>query len=109
MTEEKSEQEIVQAVQERAAQLLGSKEREPLEPHFVKDCLDSNERGDGCLFATLFKDKYLLNNTPKDGEWYRWFGHVWEIDKKSRAFADVEQCALEYLRQAIARTAKGSF
>lgn len=73
-----------------------------VDPQFVRDCLDANERGDGCLFAHIHRNKYLYNTTVKDGEWYRWAGNVWEIDDFKEYFAAVERVAVEYDRQAIA-------
>jgi len=90
---------MAKAVEDRAAELLPTEERQPLDDQFVKDCLDANERGDGVMFASLFKDKFIYNITPKDGEWQAWNGNVWEIDHKSlAASAAVEECALEYQR-----------
>ncbi len=101
MTEPKSQQEIARAVRDRAEELLGREEREPLDPIFIKQCLDANERGDGVLYATLYKDQFIYNVTPEKGEWYRWMNHVWQADDKERSFGAVEQCALEYLRMAM--------
>jgi putative DNA primase/helicase len=51
------------------------------------------------MFASMFKDQFVFNITPKDGEWLSWNGTVWEIDHKSlSASAAVEECALEYQR-----------
>jgi len=92
---------IATAVQQRAAELLvGTETKIPLDPAFVRQCLDANERGDGCLFASIHRGNYLYNTTPKDGEWYAWAGHVWERDEFRHALAAVEDCALEYQAQA---------
>lgn len=98
-----TEQDIARKVEERAAELLPKLEREPLDPLFIKTCLDGNERGDGCLAATLFKDRFLLNVTRRDKEpeWYAWRGNVWELDSFRSSLAAVEECALEYGGQAL--------
>lgn len=97
------EQEIADQVQKRAEELLGREvEEKPLDVKFIKHCLDANERGDGVLFATINRQKFLYNTTPKDGEWMVWKGNVWEIDDTRRSFAAVEQCALTYQRTADA-------
>ena len=91
--------DMAKAVENRATELLPDDERPPLEESFIKECLDANERGDGVMFASLFKDNFIYNITPKDGEWFSWNGNVWEIDHKSLAASNaVEECALEYER-----------
>ena len=95
-----TERAIADQVEQRAADLLGEEERIQLDDTFVRQCLDANERGDGVLYATLHRDRFLFNTTPKDGEWLVWKGHVWENDYTRRSFAAVEQCALEYQRAA---------
>jgi len=97
-----SSEDIAQQVQQRAADLLGQNEQEPIDPDFVRQCLDSNERGDGCLYATINRGKCLYNATPKDGEWYFWDGHVWEADVFKRTKDAIELCALEYKKEADA-------
>jgi putative DNA primase/helicase len=101
-----SAQEIAEKVQRRAAELLAqaAEARKPLDPRHVKQCLDTNERGDGCMFASIHRSDYLYNTTPKDGEWYLWAGNVWERDEFRRVQAAVEDCALEY--QGAAETLK---
>lgn len=93
--------DIAAAVQKRADELLEDevKKRE-LQPEFIKQCLDANERGDGCLYASMHRGRYLYNTTPKDGEWLSWGGHVWEIDRLRKSLAAVEECAIEYQQQA---------
>jgi len=93
-----TKQEIAEQVNRRAAELLPEDVREPLDDKFVLACLGANERGDGCMFASLLKDQYLYNTTPNDGEWYSWMNHVWQIDDFRNSFQSVELCALEYLR-----------
>jgi putative DNA primase/helicase len=88
------------AVRQRAEALAVPEAREPLAAEFVKECLDTNERGDGCMFAALHRERYMYNATPRDGEWYAWGGHVWQRDDFRRSFAAVEECALEYQRMA---------
>lgn len=95
--------EMAAQVQARAAELLagdGGEKKKELPYDFVKQCLDSNERGDGCLFATLHRGKFVFNTTPKDGEWYVWDDHVWRIDDFRLSMAAVEDVALEYDKAA---------
>lgn len=93
-------QQIAAAVQSRAAELTPTEVRQPLDPKTVKAYLDANERGDGCMFASLHRRDFLYNTSPKDGEWYRWADHVWERDEFRRAQAAVEDCAIEYQGKA---------
>jgi putative DNA primase/helicase len=97
-----SEQEIARQVEERAAALLPKATREPLDPLYIKSCLDGNERGDGSMVATLLKDRFLLNVTVnKDPEWYSWQGNVWNRDVFRESINAVEECALEYERMRM--------
>lgn len=98
---EQTERNIADQVEKRAAALLGEEDlRQALQPHFVRDCLEANERGDGVMFATIHRDRFLLNTTnTREQEWYRWCGHVWEVDEKKRVVSAVDDCALEYQRQ----------
>ncbi|KJS02217.1 MAG: hypothetical protein VR65_06105 [Desulfobulbaceae bacterium BRH_c16a] len=99
------ERDIAKAVEERAAELLQDEERKPLDPQFVKECLEGNERGDGCMAASLFRDRFLLNVTyQKYPDWYAWRGNVWERDDFKESHKAVEECALEYARQSMALT-----
>lgn len=88
--------QVADAVRRRAEELAVAAAPVELEAAFIKSCLDLNERGDGILFAALCRMGFRYNTTPKDGEWYTWAGHVWQRDDFRRAFAAVEQVALEY-------------
>jgi putative DNA primase/helicase len=51
--------------------------------------------GDGILFATLFRDRFLY---AKDtATWYEWNGVCWQQDIMNRSLASVEEVALLYL------------
>jgi putative DNA primase/helicase len=97
---------IAARVQDRANELLAGVPDPPkdADPRLVKQCLDANERGDGVLFATLQRGKYLFNVSVKDEKkecsWYRWGGHVWQRDDFKTAQDAVETCALAYQQQA---------
>lgn len=93
MTDIKS---MADKVNERAKVLLPQQTRPEIDKDYIKQCLDANERGDGTLFASLHKGNYLYNTTPKEGEWYKWAGHVWQVDDYRSSLAAVEDAALEY-------------
>lgn len=105
MTDDSSNQKLeslAAAVEQRAASLTTEQPLPDLEPSFIKQCLDSNERGDAVLYASLHQGRYLYNVTPKDGAWYTWNGHVWQEDKFRHSMGAVEECALYYQAQADA-------
>ena len=70
---------------------------------FVFNCLNNNELGDGVLFTSLHRGKYLFDASA--GEWLVWKGHHWERDITGRAQAAVEDVAMLYVKEgtAIAR------
>lgn len=92
---------IAREVEARSKALAIPVERTPQDPRFVAKCLHANERGDGLLFAAIHRHGFLLNVTPKDGEWYTWTGIVWSRDEKRAAQAACEEVALEYETQAL--------
>lgn len=99
-------QQMAAAVTNRAEELLAEVAEDPklVDPRLVKQCLDANERGDGVLFATLQRGKYLCNISVKDAKketaWYKWGGHVWKRDDYSDVYNAIEPAALAYQQQA---------
>lgn len=75
----------------------------PDDPKFVRACLESNERGDGILFATLHRGRfvYVKSRDEKSKAWFRWAGHHWDIDKGDFHHAAVEDVAMIYQREAM--------
>ncbi|CAG36300.1 conserved hypothetical protein [Desulfotalea psychrophila LSv54] len=96
------EHEIIESSQE----LMGD-EGEVLSPvlqdlDFIRDCFGANERGDGLLLAAILKDRYLYVTAPDDkGEWYKWVGHVWQLDEFDTTVDVAEQVALAYEEYAF--------
>lgn len=97
-----SERDIARQVEERAAALLPPCTEVEIDDQFVLDCLDANERGDGVLYAARNRGAFIYNSTPKDGQWLRWGGNVWEDDEFRDSFDAVEKVALNYEDQALA-------
>ena len=99
-------QAIAAAVNDRAAEILYQVEPEQklIDPKLVKQCLDANERGDGVLFATLNRGKFLCNVSVKEAKketpWYLWGGHVWQRDDFSEIYNGAEATAIAYQQQA---------
>ncbi|GFO62006.1 hypothetical protein GMLC_41850 [Geomonas limicola] len=74
-------------------------------PQFIRDCLGNNERGDGVLYATLHRGKYVCNLKERDatkdrGVWYVFNGVHWELDKRYLAHNAVEEVAVLYDQEA---------
>jgi len=90
--------EIRKQVQDRVAQEAGTatpEEDSELTSQFIQECLFANEQGDGVLYATLFRDRFLYcKNTM---EWYEWQGHSWKRDIMNRSLAAVELLVERYL------------
>jgi len=64
---------------------------------FVMDCLESNEMGDGMLYAALNRDHYCYANIRD--EWLEWAEHYWQRDTMGNAFRACEQVAQRYLQE----------
>lgn len=92
---------IGEEVARRAADLLPKPKPAELDEGFIRNCLEANERGDGVLFAAVHQGQYLYNTTPKDGQWLRWTGIVWEPDDFRYSMAAVEDVALVYGNQQL--------
>lgn len=97
--------EIRRQVQERidqeASKLPVPEEEPKITSKFIQECLFANERGDGILYSTLFRDKFLYVGSSE--EWFEWAGHYWSMDKLKRSLNAVERVAEIYLdeRQKI--------
>jgi len=90
---------IASQVAARAEELVHDPQQD-IDSEFVKACLDQNDRGNGIMYARLYRDRYLKNVTPRDEEWYRWAGHVWEYDHYMARQDAVERCAEIYEAEA---------
>ncbi|WP_197463620.1 DNA primase family protein [Desulfuromonas sp. DDH964] len=75
----------------------------PDDPSFVAQCLACNELGDGVLFVSIHRGRFLFDASA--GEWLVWSGHHWSRDITGRSLAAVEDVAMAYLGsvQAIGR------
>lgn len=61
----------------------------------IHECLFANEYGDGTLYSTLFRDKFLFCKNSQ--EWYSWQGHFWQRDIMTTCLAAVEEVVECYL------------
>jgi putative DNA primase/helicase len=91
--------DIKKMVQDRvikeAANLPPAEDGQVIDSKFIGQCLFSNSAGDGLLYATLFRDKFLFVKNVQ--EWFEWTGHLWQQDKMNRSLAAVEKIAETYL------------
>lgn len=65
---------------------------------FIRNCLANNERGDGVLYATFHRGRYIYNKAI--GAWMLYDGHHWELDHFNKSVSGVEQVAVAYLNEA---------
>lgn len=98
-SESDSVDEIKRLVQERLnqeAEMEPPAEEKPvMNSQFIDDCLFANALGDGTMYATLFRDRFLYCKNTQ--EWFEWTGHHWERDIMGRALAAVETVVQQYL------------
>ncbi|MFQ5736620.1 MAG: phage/plasmid primase, P4 family [Thermodesulfobacteriota bacterium] len=96
------EQDIKNKVEARRAAEDAARKDEPKDdpapPPFVRECFDAATLGDGTLFATINKGRFLCNMTAD--EWFYWAGHYWELDVLKERYKGVELVVGEYLKQA---------
>jgi putative DNA primase/helicase len=94
-------EDIRQQVQDRIDQEASGSaapEEAPLVTRkLINDCLFSNELGDGILYATQFRDRFLYCKNLQ--EWFEWAGHCWQRDIMSRSLAAVEIIVSHYLAE----------
>ena len=97
----------VEARQAQEREHLGEPQEKPRttggpdDPRFLQDCLDNNERGDGVLYASLHRGKFVCNKSKKDKPWMMWAGHHWVNDHLDESVRGVEAVALRYLGMAV--------
>jgi putative DNA primase/helicase len=91
--EERKEQEAAQLT----ATHPGQKGKPEIDTVFVQGCVDRNELGDGELYATHFRDKFLYSKNTQ--EWYEWVGHSWKRDQMNRSLAAVEEITDHYIAE----------
>ncbi|MEK6531272.1 MAG: phage/plasmid primase, P4 family [Deltaproteobacteria bacterium] len=65
---------------------------------FINDCLDSNERGDGALFAALHRGRFVIDKNSS--QWYLWTGHYWKMDTMDETYRLIEEVSVKYLGAA---------
>ena len=98
-SDDNSIDEIKRQVQSRIdqeAEILAPADETPkIDSQFISDCIFANALGDGTMYATLFRDKYLYSKNRQ--EWFEWSGHCWQRDIMGRALAAVETVVQQYL------------
>ena len=77
----------------------------PITPKFIRQCLKNKERGDGILYATLHRGRFVCNLKERDpakdrGIWLYYNGVHWEMDKRFLAHEAVEDVATLYQQES---------
>jgi putative DNA primase/helicase len=75
----------------------GDNGRPEITSKLIHECLFANELGDGVLYATVFRDRYLYCKNSE--EWYEWTGHRWVRDIMGLSLAGVEMIVEHYLAE----------
>lgn len=83
---------------ERAGQEAQADAGGELSSKFIRDCLRANELGDGILFNTLHRGRFVYAKSMET--WLVWRGHHWDLDEMDEAKAAVENVVAEYLKEA---------
>ena len=90
-------QERVDKEKDPASSGGGPEDPGAITPKLINDCLFANELGDGILFVTLFRDRFLY--CKNRAEWFEWAGHYWQRDVMGHALAAVEVVVEHYLAE----------
>ena len=92
----------VEAVRDQETAELNEMNQPPadqVDVRFVNQCYHNKERGDGVLYATLHRDKFVYNKSTE--HWLVFNGNHWEIDKMHKSHAAVETVAMRYPEHAL--------
>jgi len=83
-------------LQERAQRVNGKKEppTDEITSEFVMECLQSEQLGDGILYAALHKGKIVY--AKNSAQWFVWDRHTWRRDDLDKAVSSVEAVAQRY-------------
>lgn len=73
-----------------------SQQNSDITPRFILNCLDTNEAGDGVLFAAIQEKKFFFNCDT--AEWFRWDHHFWERDAANCVGLAVEDVCDNYAK-----------
>lgn len=96
----KSDKKLVEDKVKKEAEKY-SKDGDDVKPaapsNLVRQCLRTSQLGDGILYATLLKDKYIFNSTS--GYWFMWSGNSWVMDIHNKHLVDVEKVVDRYLEE----------
>ncbi len=103
--------DLASQVAEKGAEVLAGVEDPQIDPvedidlEFVRECFESNERGDALLLASMLRDRYLFIPPPPNkrgdrGVWYFWNGTIWQLDEYDIIVDEVEKVARAYERCA---------
>jgi len=83
---------------EQAAQTDAVDQGQELDSKFVRDCLRANELGDGVLYNTLHRGRFVYVKSMET--WLVWKAHHWAMDELDEAKAAVENVVAEYHKES---------
>lgn len=75
-----------------------SEESGELSSKFIRECLRANELGDGILFNTLHRGRFVYVKSMET--WLVWKGHHWGLDEMDEVKSAVENVVAEYRKEA---------
>ncbi len=99
MAEKLGIEEIRKMVEERRQKTKKGDDggRKEIGSKFIRDCLNSNELGDGELFKAVNEGKFIFNKAAD--RWMVWSGHHWDMDVMDQAAAAVEVVVEQYAEE----------
>lgn len=96
--------DVQQRIEQEAAAISPPPAEEKFTDKFITSCLHENAKGDGTLYAEMFRDKYIYSKGQK--EWYVWKDHHWQLDIMDESTVAVEEVAQKYLDTYKIKSAK---
>lgn len=94
---EEMRKQVQDRVEAEAATLPPPNERPKITSKLINECLFANALGDGILYSTLFRDKFVYCENAQ--AWFEWSGHYWQRDIMNHSLAAVEDVAGVYLAE----------
>lgn len=104
LDDDEMKKSVQDRVEKEEAAVSPAEEGPKITSQLIQDCLVANEHGDGILYSTLFRDRFLYCKNSQ--EWFEWSGHVWKRDIMNRSLAAVENVVQLYLSESKATYSK---
>lgn len=98
MTEKTTDQVLARVAAEKEnlkkREALRAEKPPEITSKFVMQCLESEQLGDGILYAALHKNRFVYAKNSQ--QWYVWNEHTWRRDDMDEAISAVENVAIRY-------------